>query len=152
MYKKFLTLALIAMFAFTFVMPRLANAGSLPETPITRILAYKTGLQLTDTQAKNLELINNNIINKMLQFKSQAQICKTKIDQYKNNWSDLSNPLVKSAIKEYYQCQAELKALEFEAMAQAGKILSKDQIAKFSDQVAFELMMIDSQNVPGELN
>lgn len=136
---------LAILMLLTIGLPVLCFAGNLPETPITRILNYKSGLVLTDSQVKNLELINNGIINKMLQFRSQAQICKSRIDKYSKNWTDLTNPQVKSAVKEYYHCQAELKTLEFEAMAQAGKILSTEQIEKFNDLASIELMMINHQ-------
>ena len=152
MLRKMYAPVMAILLVLIIGLPVLTYAGNLPETPITKILNYKSGLVLTDSQVKNLELINNNIINKMLQFRSQAQICKTRIDEYSKNWTDLTNPQVKGAVKEYYHCQAELKALEFEAMAQAGKILSPEQITKFNDLASIELMMINDKADALKLN
>ena len=143
MNKRLVTLALVFVLGLVFVMSNSVMAGNLPETPITKILNYKSGLDLTDTQAKQLGLINNNIINKMLQAKSQAQMHKGTIDQMSEDWAKLDNPKVKSAVKEYFQCQADIKNLEMEAMAQASQILSKDQIKKFNELVSIELIMIN---------
>ena len=122
------------------ITPIQSRAGNLPTTPINKILDYKTGLQLTDTQIKQLSLINNNIINKMLQLNGRAQMCKTQIEAKSTDWSDIDNPRIKSAVKEYYQCLADLKMLDLQAMSQASEVLTSDQIRKFNELAAIEIM------------
>jgi len=131
--------------ALTLSLPVLANAGNIPETPITKILNFQSGLELTDAQVKSLTLINNNIVNKMLQLNAQAERYRTEIDGLSGKWSELNNPKAKSAVKEYYSCQANLKTLEFEAMAQASTILSEQQIKHFHELTTIELIMIDME-------
>jgi len=143
MNRKLMTLALALIIGLAIAAPTDLIAGNLPETPINKILNYKTGLDLTDVQTKQLTLINNNIVNKMLQVRAQASSHKNEIDMASNDWSKLDNPQVKGAVKEYYKCQADMKNLELEAMAQASKILSADQIKKFNELVSIELIMIN---------
>jgi hypothetical protein len=122
-----------------------AIAGNLPQSPIDQILEHKTDLQLSESQIKNLNLVNSGIINKMLQCKSQVQMNKAEIEKYATNWADMENPKFKSTVKDYYRCLADMKALEFEALAQAGKILTPDQIKQFSEQVSIDLVLRKTQ-------
>ena len=145
MNKKLITLALAFIIGLAIAAPSYLYAGNLPETPINQILSYRSGLDLTDTQAKQLTLVNNNIINKMLQVRAQASNHKNQVDNASGDWSKLDNPQVKGAVKEYFKCQADMKNLELEAMAQASKILSPDQVKKFSELVSIELIMIDME-------
>ena len=135
---KFVILSIIVM---TGVFVGQVVAGNLPQSPIDQILEHKTDLQLSESQTKNLNLVNSGIINKMLQCRSQIQMYKTEIEKYATNWGDMENPKFKSTVKDYYRCLAEMKALEFEALVQAGKILTPDQIKKFSEQVSFDLVL-----------
>jgi hypothetical protein len=144
MNKNPLIFAGMIVIAAAFILVNEVSAGNLPETPIDKILNYKTGLDLSDSQVKNLSLVNNNIVNKMIQVKGQAQRLKLQIDQIASNWADLDNPKAKGAVKEYYQCLADLKTLEFEAMAQASKILSGQQIDKFNELATIEVIMGDT--------
>lgn len=134
-------LAMVFILGLSIATSGPAMAGNLPETPITKILNYKTGLDLTDKQVKDLNLVNNNIINKMLQIKTQAQNHKSEIDRAADNWENLGEPQIKSLVKEYYKCLADLKSLEFEAMVQASKILTAEQIRKFNEMATIELIM-----------
>jgi Spy/CpxP family protein refolding chaperone len=152
MSKRYLNIFLAMVMTLVIAAPGLTLAGNLPETPITKVLNYQTGLALTDAQVKNLSLINNNIINKMLQLQGQAQRCKSEIDQMMADWSSLDNPKAKSTVKEYYQCQADLKSLEMEAMAKASKVLSDDQIKKFGELMTIELIMINSIQTQADLD
>lgn len=145
MKKKLIVPILALIIGFTAAIPGNSIAGNLPETPINNILNHKSGLDLTDTQAKQLSLINNNIINKMLQVRTKAYTHQSEIDKAGDDWSSLDGVKVKSAVKEYFQCQADLKMLEFEAMAQASKILSPDQIKRFNELVSIELIMLDME-------
>jgi len=122
-----------------------AVAGNLPQSPIDQILDHKADLQLSESQIKNLTLINSGIINKMLQCKSQIQINKTEIEKYATNWADMENPKFKSTVKDYYRCLADMKALEFKALAQASKILTPNQIKEFSEQVSINLVLRETQ-------
>ncbi len=122
-----------------------AIAGNLPQSPIDQILEHKTVLQLSESQLKNLNLVNSGIVNKMLQCKGQIQMNKTEIEKYAANWADMENPKFKSTVKEYYRCLADMKALEFEALVQAGKILTPYQIKIFSEQVSIDLVMGKTQ-------
>jgi len=145
MIKKQISVLMMMVLLTVMLVPIRSEAGNLPQTPINRLLEYKSGLQLTDTQIKQLTLINNNIINKMLQLNGRAEMCKTQIESKSANWSDMDNPNMKSTVKEYYNCLAELKALEFEAMSKASEILSEEQIRKFNELAAIELMMIKQE-------
>ncbi len=145
MNKKLLTLALAVFIGLAIAAPNDSIAGNLPETPITKILSYKNGLGLSDTQTKQLTLINNNIVNQMLQIRSQASMHKSEIDDASWDWSNMNNPQIKSAVREYFKCQADMKNLEFEAMAKASQVLSEDQIRKFNDLATIELIMVDME-------
>lgn len=140
MAKKIISMLTGIVMLMVLLTPLQTKADNLPKTPINRILDYKSGLQLTERQIKQLSLINNNIINKMLQLNGRAQMCKTQIEAKSTDWSDLDNPRIKSAVKEYYQCLADLKTLELEAMSKAGQVLSSDQIRKFNELAAIEIM------------
>jgi Spy/CpxP family protein refolding chaperone len=149
---RYFNVVMAVLLTISLIIPSVASAGNLPETPINKVLNYQTGLELTDVQIKNLGLINNNIVNKMLQIQAQAQRCKSQIDQYLNDWSSLDNPKAKSAVKEYYQCQADLKTLELEAMAQASQVLTEQQIKKFGELITIEINMIDSRRSNAIIN
>ncbi|MCP4583541.1 MAG: hypothetical protein GY839_18180 [candidate division Zixibacteria bacterium] len=140
--KKTIYIIAISMVAIIGV-TGIAIAGNLPQTPINQILENKSSLMLSDSQIKNLNRVNNGIINKMLQIKGKAQMFKGEIDKYSAKWDDMSNPKFKSTVKDYYNCLADLKNLEFEALVQAGKILSKEQVDKFSELLSVELAMKD---------
>jgi len=87
MNTRLVTLAVILFIGLAIAAPTASIAGNLPETPITKILNYQTGLNLTETQTKQLTLINNNIINQMLQINAQAYNHKSEIDQAAKDWA-----------------------------------------------------------------
>ena len=146
MNRKIMSVILsITVFAF-MITANLSWAGNLPKTPINQILEHKNGLQLSEAQIKNLNRVNSGIINKMLQIKSRAQIHKAEIEKHSTNWADMDTPKFKSAVKDYYNCLADLKKLEFDALVKAGKILSKEQIKQFQELISIELTMLSLNN------
>lgn len=115
-------------------------------TAIDQILAYKSGLQLTDSQIHKLELVNKVIVQKMGQIKNEAAIRKTEIDDYTSNWATMHGTAVDYMIKEYYQYMADLKNLELEAIMKARAILNEDQLKKFHDLASIQSLIIRVEN------
>jgi Spy/CpxP family protein refolding chaperone len=130
------------MLATVFTMPALLYAGgNIPETPITKILNYKTGLQLTDSQIKKLTIIDTNIKNQMIQVRAQADTRKTEIDKFTSNWLNMNGTATRQLIKEYYDFLAELKLLDIKAIMQARGILTREQLKKFTELASIESMI-----------
>lgn len=117
--------------------------NNIPSTPITKILNYKTGLELTDSQVKKLTILDNVAKEKMIQTRAQAQIRKQEIDKFTCNWSSMNGTACGQLVKEYYQCVAELKTLEINAIMQARSVLSTEQLKKFNELAALESMVLD---------
>ncbi len=135
-------IALIAM--FVIVIPAISFAQSnLPTTPIAKVLNYKGGLALTDSQIKKLTILDNTTKEKMIQVRAQAQIRKQEIDKFTSNWDMMNGTACCQLVKEYYQFLAELKTLEINAIMQTRAILSQDQLRKFTELASLESMILD---------
>jgi len=144
MLKRLMAILVVLSIALVISAPTMLYAGAdIPKTPITQVLGYKTGLNLTDSQIKKLTVINNSIIDKMIQVKSRAQLCKKNVDEYTANWARIqTDPSLQNKIKEYYQCLAELKTLELEAINMAKQVLTQDQLRKYVDLASLESLML----------
>lgn len=133
---------LVVILATMFTMPAFLYAGgNIPETPITKILNYKNGLQLTDSQIKKLTIIDNNIKNQMIQVRCQAEIRKMEIDKFTSNWLNMNGTATRQLIKEYYKFLAELKVLDIKAIMQARGILTREQLKRFTELASIESMI-----------
>jgi hypothetical protein len=139
MSSKLINIALATIFMFTIAMPAILLAGgNVPDTPITKVLGYKTGLELTDSQIKKLGILDNNFKEKMIQTLAQADIRKREIDKFTANWNNMNGIAC---------CQflSELKVLELNAIMQARSVLTAEQIKKFSELANIETMLLDLQ-------
>jgi Spy/CpxP family protein refolding chaperone len=146
MSSKLINIALATIFMFTIAMPAILLAGgNVPDTPITKVLGYKTGLELTDSQIKKLGILDNNFKEKMIQTLAQADIRKREIDKFTANWNNMNGIACCQLVKEYYQFLSELKVLELNAIMQARSVLTAEQIKKFSELANIETMLLDLQ-------
>ena len=144
MFKITTNFIAAVFFLFTIAAPALLWAqGNIPETPITKILNYKTGLQLTDSQIKKLTILDTNIKEKMIQTRGQAQIRKQEIDKFTSNWENMNGTACCQLIKEYFQFMAEMKSHEITAIMQARSVLTPDQIKRYAELASLETMMLD---------
>jgi hypothetical protein len=116
---------------------------NLPTTPIAKVLNYKSGLALTDSQIRKLTILDNTTKEKMIQAKAQAQIRKQEIDKFTSNWVMMNGVACCQLVKEYYQYLAELKTLEINAIMQARAVLTEDQLRKFRELASLESMMLN---------
>jgi hypothetical protein len=145
--KNSITSIVVAMmFIFTIAMPAVLYAGgNVPDTPISKVLGYKTGLDLTDSQVKTLTILDNTCKNKMIQVIGQAEIRKQEIDKFTSNWSNMNSMACCQLLKEYYQYLSDLKVIELEAIMQTRSVLSVEQLKKFSELAHIETMLLDLQ-------
>jgi hypothetical protein len=129
---------------FVIAMPAILLAQSnLPTTPISKVLNYKGGLALTDSQVKKLTILDNTIKEKMIQVKAQAQLRKQEIDKFTGNWDMMNGTACCQLVKEYYQYLTELKTLEINAIMQSRAVLTEDQLRKFTELASLESMILD---------
>jgi hypothetical protein len=136
------TVAIVVM--LVIAMPAILFAQSnLPTTPISKVLNYKGGLALTDSQVRKLTILDNTIKEKMIQVRAQAQIRKQEIDKFTGNWDMMNGTACCQLVKEYYQFLAELKTLEINAIMQSRAVLSVDQLRKFTELASLESMILD---------
>jgi hypothetical protein len=117
-----------------------------PVTAIDKILNYKYGLQLTESQLHKLDMVNQTIVTKIIETKKQADIRKMEIDNFTANWSNTHGTAVNHIIQEYYDYLAELKKLELEAIIKAKAILTRDQLKRFTELSSIETMMLRVEN------
>lgn len=111
-------------------------------TQISRILEYKTTLSLTDSQVKQLEIIQKTTAEKMTQAKDQADIRLGEIEKFTSDWGNMNSIAVLSLIKEYFKFLTDYKTAEIEAVIRARVILDADQLSRFQQLVSIEAMMI----------
>ena len=116
--------------------------NNIPTTAISKVLNYKNGLQLTESQIKKLTIIDRTIVDKMIQTRGQAQIRKMEIDKFTSNWTRIHGTAVNHVIKEYYQFLAKLKELELEAIMKTKAVLTREQLKKFIELASIEAMVI----------
>jgi hypothetical protein len=134
----------VIFFIFTIAIPALLSAdNNIPTTPLTRVLSYKTGLELTDSQVKKLTILDNTIKEKMIQTRAQAQIRKQEIDKFTSNWNMMNGTACCRLVKEYFQFVAELKTLELNAIMQVRAVLTVEQLRKFNELASLESMILD---------
>jgi hypothetical protein len=135
-------IVLVMVIAAPSLLMAQVTQASIPKTPIDKILTYKNGLDLTDSQIHKLTIINRTLVDKMIQVRAQAQIRKMEIDEFTSNWSNMHGTAVNHIIDEYYDFLAELKKLELEAIMKTKAVLSREQIKKYTELAAIESMII----------
>ena len=146
MSKKFIAAASLLLIVMVMAMPAIVNAGNeLPKTAIHKILNYKNGLQLTESQIKKLSIINRTIVDKILQARAQAEIRKMEIDEFTSNWCTMHSGAVKQNIKEYYKFLAKIKELELEAIVKAKAVLDNKQLKRYVELASIEALMINME-------
>ena len=111
-------------------------------TQISKILEYRTTLNLSDSQAKKLEIVQKTTDAKMIEAKGQADIRMAEIEKFTSNWSNMNSIAVLSLVKEYFKFLTDYKTAEVEAVIKARSILDNDQLAKFQQLVSINTMMI----------
>jgi len=146
MSKKFIAAASLLLIVMVIAAPAIVNAGNeLPKTAIHKILNYKNGLQLTESQIKKLTIINRTIVNKILQARAQAEIRKMEIDEFTSNWCNMHSGAVNQNIKEYYKFLSKIKELELEAIIKAKAVLDNNQLKKYVELASIEALMINME-------
>lgn len=121
-------------------------AGNEPETPISKVLNYKTGLELTDSQVKKLSLLDNGVKEKMIQLKGQAEIRKQEINRLTSNWNSMNATACCQLVKEYYSYLADMKVVELEAIMKVRSVLTPEQIKKYEELALIESMILDLES------
>ena len=147
MFRRIMmTTALVAIVLIIASPAVMCAQEAQPITAIDKILNYKQGLQLTDSQIRNLDRVNQTIVAKIIEAKRQADIRKMEIDNFTANWSNTHGTAVDHIIQEYYDYLAELKKLELEAIIKAKAILTGDQLKRFTELSSIETMMLKVEN------
>ena len=146
MSKKFIAAASLILIFMVVAAPAIVNAGNeLPKTAIHKILNYKNGLQLTESQIKKLTIINRTIVDKILQARAQAEIRKMEIDEFTSNWCNMHSGAVNQNIKEYYKFLSKIKELELDAIIKAKAVLDNNQLKKYVELASIEALMINME-------
>ena len=95
MTRKLICVISAVVLALVTAAPVTLHAGNnIPTTAISKVLNYKNGLQLTESQIKKLTIIDRTIVDKMIQTKGQAQIRKMEIDKFTSNWTNMHGTAV----------------------------------------------------------
>jgi hypothetical protein len=123
-----------------------SNAGQTPGTQISKILDYKSSLNLTQSQVKKLELIQKTAQQRMDEAKFQSGIRLNEIEKFTSDWTNMNSVAVLSLIKEYFKYETDYRTAEMEAIIQARAILEMDQLAKFQQLVSIESLMLNMEN------
>jgi len=141
--KKIIVLTSMIILLFAIA----AQAGNLPCTHISNILKHESSLQLTDSQVKRLQAIENLAKQKMIESRIQAGIRLAEIERFSSNWSSMNGVAVRQLVKEYNGFLADFKNAEVEAIIQARGVLSQYQLTQFQQLVSIEALMVkmDSQ-------
>jgi hypothetical protein len=123
-----------------------SGAGQDPGCQISKIIDYKTSLNLTDSQIKKLEQVQQNVQARMAEAKRQADIRLGEIEKFSSNWTEMNSVAVMDLIKEYYKFLTDYKTAELEAVIRARAILNIDQLTKFQQLASIETIMIRMQD------
>jgi hypothetical protein len=140
--KKIIILTSAILLLFTIV----AQGGKLPSTNVSNILEHKSSLQLTDSQVKKLQIIENLAKQKMIEAKVQADIRLAEIEKFSSNWTSMNGVAMRALVNEYYDFLAKLKNAEVEAIIQARGILSAQQLRQFQQLASIEALMVKMDN------
>ena len=131
------------MIAIVAAAGTLQAGDNIPQTAIDHILAYQTGLSLTETQIAKLIKFNNEIIDDLIQVRGQIEIRKIAIDQIDTDWSTIQKMSATQMINEYYDNLAKYKQLELEAIMKARGVLTRNQMLNYSNMVSVEAMVLE---------
>jgi hypothetical protein len=136
----------IIILAGVLVLSLMASAGNIPSTQVASIIGYRTSLNLTDSQVKKLQIIENSASEKMTYARLQADIRLAEIEKFTSNWTNLNGTAVRSLIKEYYGFMTDYKTAELNAVVQARSILDYDQLSKYQQLVSIKSLMLDMEH------
>jgi len=143
MLKKSAITALGVALALMVAAPAVSYAGNhIPTTAINEVLDLQFSLNLTDAQISKLAGYNAKIIDKMIQTRGQAEIRKSKIDNFECDWSKIEDLAACQLVKEYYGYLADYKELELEAIMKARAVLMQDQMRNFIQLASIQNMMM----------
>jgi len=117
-------------------------AGENSGNQLSKILEYKTSLNLSDSQVKKIEIVQKTTQQKMNEAKTQADIRLTEIERFTSDWNNMNSVAVFSLIKEYFKFLTDYKTAELEAVVKARAILDTNQLSKFQQLASIESMMI----------
>ncbi len=137
---------MIVAVAGVLALSLLASAGNIPMTQVSSILEYRSSLNLTDSQVKKLQIIENAAREKMAHAKLQADIRLSEIEKFTSNWTNMNGTAVRNLIKEYYGFMTEYKTAELNAVVQARAILDYDQLSKYQQLVSIKSLMLDMEH------
>jgi hypothetical protein len=139
--KKFAIITVAGILALSVM----ASAGNIPSTQVASILEYRTSLNLTDSQVKKLQIIENSAREKMTYAKMQADIRLAEIQKFTSNWTNMNGTAVRNLIKEFYDFMTDYKTAELNAVVQARSILDYDQLSKYQQLVSIKTLMLDME-------
>jgi hypothetical protein len=131
------------MIAIIVAAGTLQAENNIPQTAIDHILAYQTGLSLTETQIVKLTKFNSGIIDDLIQVRGQIEIRRMAIDEIDSDWSNIQTLSIIQMIDEYYDYLAKYKQLELEAIMKARGVLTRNQMLNYSNMVSVEAMIIE---------
>lgn len=136
---------LVILLGLTIIAAASAYAGDLPITQVSKVLDYKSSLNLTDAQVKKLEIINKTAVAKMVEAQGQANIRLQEIQRFTSNWTSMNGTAVRQLIKEYYDYMTTYKAAEVDAILQARSILDPGQLSKYQQLASIDALMISME-------
>jgi hypothetical protein len=122
-----------------------ASAGNLPATQVSQILELRSSLDLTNSQVKKLQIIEDTAREKMTRARLQADIRLQEIEKFTSNWTNMNGTAVRGLIKEYYAMLTEYKTAELNAIVQARAILEYEQLSKFQQLESIESLRLDME-------
>lgn len=122
-----------------------ASAGNLPSTQVSQIIELRSSLDLTNSQVKKLQIIEDTAREKMTRARFQADIRLQEIEKFTSNWTNMNGTAVRGLIKEYYAMLTEYKTAELNAIVQARAILEYEQLSKFQQLESIESLRLDME-------
>lgn len=137
--------AVIITVAAILALSLMASAGNIPSTQVSGILENRTSLNLTDSQVKKLQIIDDSAREKMTYARMQADIRLEEIEKFTSNWTNMNGTAVRNLIKEYYDFMTDYKTAELNAVVQARSILDFDQLTKYQQLVSIKTLMLDME-------
>jgi hypothetical protein len=139
--KKAVVITLTGILALSLM----ASADNVPSTQVTGILENRAALNLTDSQVKKLQIIEDSAREKMNYARLQADIRLAEIEKFTSNWTNMNGTAVRNLISEYYGFMTDYKTAELNAVVQARSILDFDQLTKYQQLVSIKTLMLDME-------
>jgi len=121
-------------------------AGPIHHTAVAKVLEHSTSLDLTNSQVKKLQIIEDTAAQKMSEAKLHADILLHEIEQFTANWTNMNGTAVRSLLKEYYDYMTEYKSAELNAIIQARTILDFNQLTRFQQLESMESLILNMES------